>query len=219
MDKAGFHEYLGPRAGTADFPALDRFVAALYVYNESKNLTRIAAGDVWLLHIADSLLFEDLIPIGAHVADIGTGPGFPAWPLAWLRPDITVEAIDSNGKMLEFLRTVPLPNLKVRQVRVEEDLSLRERFDFVTGRALAPLSIQVEVSAALAKIGGMVAPMRVAGEDFELRELGQLSLHLETVVERTLGSMRRASPLYRKHASTQDRFPRRWSDIKKRPLK
>ena len=61
--------------------------------------------------------------------------------------------------MLGFLASQPLPNLEIVQGRAEE-WEAREAFDVVTGRALAPLAIQLELSAGLARIGGAVIPMR-----------------------------------------------------------
>ena len=218
MDQIAFQEFLGAAAATADFDALESFLDRLYVHNEVKNLTRISREDALERHIADSLLFQDLIPQKARVADLGTGPGFPAWPLAWLRPDIQVFAIDSNGKMLDFLKTVPLPNLVIVHARVEDSRELRNRFDFVTGRAFAPLAVQLEVSAALAKPDAIVAPMRTEGETFELRAIREIGLKLDSVSVRKLGDATRAMPLYRRVGALNPGYPRPWAVIKKTPL-
>src|ERR1041384_4679794 len=122
----------------------EAFEAKLYEANAVMNLTRVPREECWLRHFVDSLLFQDLIPLNARVLDIGTGPGFPAWPLACARPDLQVTALDSNGKMLGFLRSQPLPNLEVVQERAEE-WGAFERFGVVTGRALAPLPVQIEL--------------------------------------------------------------------------
>jgi len=201
----------------------EAFKAALYERNQVKNLTRIVPEECEAKHFLDSLLFVDLIPSGAKVADLGTGPGLPAWPIACARPDVQVTAIDSNGKMLDFLRTQPLPNLVITQGRAEE-LSLRDYFDVVTGRALAPLGIQLEVSAALISLGGVFIPLR-SESDRELIEksqgaAGQLGLSLDRVVERQIPGtdLLRLCPVYVKTKPTPDNFPRMWATIQKRPL-
>jgi 16S rRNA (guanine527-N7)-methyltransferase len=197
---------------------LEEFLNALYAANQTKNLTRVPRDEAMLRHIQDSLLHQDLIPQGAKVLDIGTGPGFPAWPLALTRPDLRVTALDSNGKMLDFLRTQPLKNLDVVQRRAEE-WGKRERFDIVTGRAVAPLMIQLELSAAFAKVGGAVIPMRTSADLATLpTDIPELGLHLEDTVVRPLGDFERVFPIYRKIAFTQARFPRKWAEIKNNPL-
>jgi 16S rRNA (guanine527-N7)-methyltransferase len=201
--------------------ALHAFLDALYEANKVKNLTRVPREDAWTRHVLDSLLFQDLIPQGSAVLDIGTGPGLPAWPLALARPDLRVTALDSNGKMLDFLRAHPLPNLEVVQSRVEE-WPRRERFDFVTGRALAPLPAQVELSAAPCKVGGIVVPMRTINDRLALDslDLETLGLELREVVQRPLteGEALRLFPVFVKIAKTKPQFPRRWPEIKAKPL-
>lgn len=202
-------------ATQADFEA---FATDLYAYNREKNLTRIPEGEAWHRHFADSLLFQDLIPTGASVADLGSGPGFPAWPLARARPDLKVTAVDSNGKMLDFLRRHPLPNLTVVQTRAEE-WPMREKFDAVTGRAVAPLAIQLELSAALCRMGGLVLPLRTPSDDPNAVPHQKLGLELDRVVDRlTPGGDPRRCPVYKKTRGTDARYPRRWAEIKLHPL-
>lgn len=182
------------------------------------NLTRVAREDCWLRHFVDSLLFADLIPTGATVLDVGSGPGFPAWPLACARPDLEVVALDSSGKMLGFLSKRLRPNLHVCLARAEE-WGRRDEFEVVTGRAVAPLGIQLELSAAPCRIGGLVLPMRSAHDRFDL-DVGRLGLQLDRVVERCLpgSEIRRVCPVYRKVASTSTRYPRPWAEIRRDPL-
>ena len=46
---------------------------------------------------------DDWIEDGAALLDIGTGPGLPAWPIACIRPDVRVTALESSEKPLKFL--------------------------------------------------------------------------------------------------------------------
>ena len=207
--------------GVADTATLERFRAfedALYAWNEQKNLTRVPREECALRHFADSLLLLEVVPDIAMVADLGTGPGLPAWPIACCRPDSRVTAVDSNGKMLDFLRSQPLPNLSVVQARAEE-LGMREKFDVVTGRAVAPLALQLELSAPIAKIGGIVAPLRSSTEEFG--EFPSLGLELVEVLVRAMpdGSAERRIPIYRKAKRTPSIYPRRWAEMKNQPLR
>lgn len=211
---------MGLELSEAQLDSFSAFEEALYEANKVMNLTRVPQEDCWRRHFLDSLLLSSMIPDGASVLDIGSGPGFPAWPLACARPDLRVTALDSSKKMIGFLRTQFLPNLSAIQDR-GEDWRKREAFDFVTGRALAQLPIQLELSAAPCKVGGLVVPMRTPAEkdtfaDSVFQELG---LKLERVVERHLpgGDVVRAFPAYRKLTETPKHFPRKWPDMRKRP--
>jgi 16S rRNA (guanine527-N7)-methyltransferase len=198
-----------------------QFEATLYRANETVNLTRVPQEDCWRRHFLDCLLFQDLIPEGANVLDIGTGPGFPAWPLACARPDVTVTGLDSNAKMLGFLETQPLGNLRVVNARAEE-WRAPKKFDVVTGRAVAPLSAQLEISAAFCRIGGSVIPMRSPSdlESIPKINLKSLGLMLSRVVERTLEGSEtpRVYPVFTKDKPTAPGYPRRWAELKRNPL-
>lgn len=224
MDRAAFSaaaKELGLELSEARLDSFSRFEEALYRANEVLNLTRVPKEDCWRRHFIDSLLIASMIPEHASVLDIGTGPGFPAWPLACARDDLSVTALDSSGKMLGFLREQPLPNLRVIQERAE-DWGVREEFDFVSGRALAPLPIQLELSAASCKIGGLVVPMRTPAdhESFQLEEYAELGLRFKETQEQTLpgGDEIRAFPIYEKVARTPKTFPRKWAEMRKKPL-
>lgn len=214
---SGLCEELGHPLQPSQLEQFQQFRDALYRWNLSKNLTRVPQEECERRHFCESCLVLDLIE-GIQVLDIGTGPGFPAWPLACARPDLNVTAIDSNGKMLEFLRSQPLLNLKVVEGRTEE-MAWRESFDTVTGRALAPLTIQLEVSAQACRIGGRVIPFRTENDDLEPRALVTLGLELVSVERRDLGDgMTRVFPIYEKVRQTPAEYPRPWATIKRKPM-
>ncbi len=198
--------------------AFEAFEEDLYAANEVMNLTRVPRDDCWTRHFLDSLLMHDLVE--KSVCDLGTGPGFPAWPLAHAKPNLKVTAADSNSKMCGFLRSHPLPNLEVVQVRAEE-WEAWGRFDYVTGRAVAPLSIQLELSARLAKVGGRVILMRTPGDIDEIKRLKNvLEMELERVEQRMLPGtdIERVFPIWKKKRLTPSGYPRKWAEIKKEPL-
>jgi len=199
----------------------EQFEAELYATNEVMNLTRVPREECWLRHFVDSLLFQSMIPTGASVLDIGTGPGFPAWPLAVARPDLKVLGLDSNGKMVGFLQRMAVPNLETLKERAE-DWRVSERFDFVTGRAVAPLSTQLELSARPCRLRQRVVPMRGVSdrENMAKVDLEPLGLRFVDAIERPLPDtdVVRLFPIYEKVARTKPGFPRRWADMKRVPL-
>ncbi|MBC8065140.1 MAG: 16S rRNA (guanine(527)-N(7))-methyltransferase RsmG [Chlorobia bacterium] len=224
MNHDCFSDALGVLGLALSGEQIDRFDAfeqALYHANAVMNLTRVPQEESWLRHFVDSLLFQDLIPVGSSVLDIGTGPGFPAWPLACARPDLRVTGLDSNGKMLGFLSTQGLPNLEIVMARAEE-WGVRDRFDVVTGRAVAPLAVQLEISAPCAKIGGLVIPMRtpVERESIEAFLASKIGLRLRETTERELPgtAIVRLFAVFEKVDPTPDVYPRPWAEIKRSSL-
>jgi 16S rRNA (guanine527-N7)-methyltransferase len=218
---------LGIDLNEAQLAAFEAFENDLYQWNEQKNLTRIPKEHCWITHFLDSLLVGAVVqrcklPVQT-ILDIGTGPGFPAWPLACAFPNWQITAVDSNGKMLDFLKSQPLPNLQVHQVRIEE-WSNTGSFDMVTGRALAPLPIQLEISVPFANRSGFVIPMRTPNDEFpgdsklEKLCLEFVSLEREHLTSPTTeGEIERVFPIYRKNKPLPPGFRRNWAEIKKKP--
>lgn len=118
---------------------LVKHYSMLREWNRRINLTRIIEPeDAAQLHYADSLFGGCFIQDARTLLDIGSGAGFPAIPLAVLRPDLHVTALEANQKKSLFLNeakdALGLKNLKVATVRIESfDLS---GFDLLTSRAL-----------------------------------------------------------------------------------
>ena len=199
----------------------EAYLADLYVVNATMNLTRVPREEAELRHLIDSLLVAEFLPAGGEVVDLGTGPGLPAWPLACARPDLKVTAVDSSGKMLDFLRRHPLSNLTVVQGRAE-DLGWEETFDAATGRALAPLSIQLELSCRILRVGACSIPFRTTAEREVIQAFPakRLGLELTTMEERTLPGtdIVRLFPVFTKVAKTPRGFPRGWAQIKANPI-
>ena len=94
-------------------------------------------------HILHSLAIAKLIQFKSQTAilDLGTGGGFPGIPLALLFPEAHFILVDSIGKKIkvvnEIVKELDLKNVSTRHARAEE---LKERFDFVISRAVAPLN-------------------------------------------------------------------------------
>jgi 16S rRNA (guanine527-N7)-methyltransferase len=125
--------------GEAQRAQLIRHYAMMRAWNRRINLTRILEPqEAARLHYADSLFGGRYIGAAQAALDIGSGAGFPAVPLAVLRPDITVTALEANQKKSLFLAeaadALGLKNLNVVTARVESfDLS---GYDLLASRAL-----------------------------------------------------------------------------------
>ena len=111
----------------------------MLAWNRRTNLTRITEPDeAARLHYADSLAGGRFVGAAQTLLDIGSGAGFPAIPLAVLRPDLRVTALEANQKKSLFLAeardALGLANFDIKTARVESfDLSA---FDLLTSRAL-----------------------------------------------------------------------------------
>ena len=201
--------------------SLERFKVRLYELNQVMNLTRVSEEDFEVRHALDSLLIAPFLAEGRKVLDIGTGAGFPAWPLALFRPDLKVTAVDGSAKPLTLMQEFSLPNLNVRQLRIE-DWNKRGEFDIVTGRAFAPIPVQFECSAPFVREAGCFIPFRTPQEtaDIENFNCGQLGLKLLNIETADLpDGTERLLPVFQKIRETPMEFPRSWARIKQAPLK
>jgi 16S rRNA (guanine527-N7)-methyltransferase len=122
--------------------------------------------------------------------------------------------------VVAFINRNPLPNLDTLQVRAE-DWSIADRYDVVTGRALAPLAVQLELSSKPCKLGGFVIPMRTPADFPEMERLTSvLGLELMRIDRRMLPGLdvERVFPVYKKVRRTPAPHPRPWAEIKRNPI-
>lgn len=117
------------------------YLDLLAKWNHAYNLTAVRApADMVARHVLDSLAVLPCLH-GATLADLGSGAGLPGIPLAIARPGLAVTLVESNGKKVRFLReavrSLPLPNVTVAAVRVQDAAG---SFDTITARAFASLA-------------------------------------------------------------------------------
>ena len=107
-------------------------------WNRRLNLTRIEdMVDAVERHYAESLFLGSNLPPGElRIADVGSGGGFPGFPVAVLRPECKVTLIESHQRKAVFLKEASrgLANVRVVSKRAEE---VHERFDWVISRAVS----------------------------------------------------------------------------------
>jgi 16S rRNA (guanine527-N7)-methyltransferase len=107
-------------------------------WNRKLNLTTIShLEEAVERHYAESLFLGMHLPVGPlRVVDIGSGPGFPGFPVGVLRPDCSVTLIESHQRKAVFLREASrkLPNVRVVAKRAEE---VTEVFDVAVSRAVS----------------------------------------------------------------------------------
>jgi 16S rRNA (guanine527-N7)-methyltransferase len=202
--------------------------------NEKYNLTAITEPEKIILnHYADCATLAEKLPKGAKIIDVGCGAGFPSLPLAIVREDISVVAMDSAAKRVNYVgetcRLLGINNLTAIVSRAEDAAKLpeyREKFDFATARAVAELRVLTELCLPFVKVGGQMLSMKGKNAEFELSGakkaiaiLGGESAKLETVTLKG-GREELTHPIIsvKKKAKTPPAYPRAYAQISKKPL-
>lgn len=219
---------LAPAAGQAEKMAA--YGALLLKANSVMNLTAIKEPeDVARLHFLDcAALLTAADFAGKAVADVGSGAGFPGVPLRILRPDMRLTCLDSVGKKMDFVRAscaaLGMEDVRCLWGRAEEMPELREKFDIVVSRAVAELHLLAELCLPLAKPGGLFVAMKgpdcdeeAARADFAVRALGGRVREIRRyAIPGT--DVTHAAVVVEKVKPTPPQYPRRWAQIKKKPL-
>jgi 16S rRNA (guanine527-N7)-methyltransferase len=84
---------------------LAEFYSLLTRWNERLHLVAPCAPEEFAIrHVLESLMLLKHLPLGARVADIGSGGGLPIIPCLIARPDLEATLIESSQKKSVFLR-------------------------------------------------------------------------------------------------------------------
>ena len=202
-------------------------------FNQKVNLTAVTdIAGACAKHFADSLLIEEYIPEGATLCDVGCGGGFPTLPLAIVRPDLKITALDSTEKKLKFVSLMAekldlnVTTLSARAEEIGQSEEYREKFDCVCARAVARLNILSELCIPLVRVGGKFISCKAAIGKEELTEaadgIEKLGATPVIIKEPELitaeGTQARAVFVFDKETSTPKVYPRHYSKISKKPL-
>lgn len=209
---------------------LNTFYKMLIEYNIHTNLTRITEEkEVYLKHFYDSLTISKAIELdNQSILDVGTGAGFPGLVLKIIFPKLKVTLIDSLNKRINFLNLVieklNLNNVEAIHIRAEEYvLNNREKYDIVTSRAVANLNMLSELCIPYVKVGGYFIAMKAEAKN-ELAESKKAIETLGGVLKETIifklpfDAGNRTLIKIEKVTETINKYPRKFSEIKKKPL-
>lgn len=210
---------------------LHQYYKLLVSWNEKMNLTGITEEDqVYLKHFYDSATLNKIIDLSTvdSLCDVGTGAGFPGLVLKILFPNLKVTLVDSLNKRILFLeeviKTLGLKDIETVHARAEEfALKHRDHFDVVTARAVAPLNILLEYSLPMVKQNGYFIPMKSKiSQEIKLSEhalsiLGGKIVDLQEFIL-PIEESHRSLLMVKKVKDTPKKYPRKYTEIKKRGL-
>ena len=209
---------------------LEKYDEVLRSENKKYNLTAIKnKEDVYLKHFYDSLTLSKIIKLeNQSLCDIGTGAGFPGMVLKIVYPNLKVTLVDATEKKCKFLQLViqelGLKDIEVIHARAEiYSKTVREKYDIVTSRAVAPLKHLLEYSIPLVKVEGNYIAMK-SDIQKEIENIDiyykKLKIEEEKILTFTLPYEESIRTLirYKKIDKTDLKYPRKYTDIKKKSL-
>ena len=144
----------------------ESYLSTLLLWSRRLSLTgATTARELVRRHILDSLPAARFVHPHSHVADLGSGAGFPGIPLAIACPGASVTLVESRRKRANFLREVArsarLENVEVSEGRAEVIAKERRAaYDVVISRAVWETAAFLRVSAPLLKGGGVAIAMK-----------------------------------------------------------
>ena len=207
---------------------LEKYYNLLIEWNEKINLTTITKmEDVYLKHFYDSLTLAKEIDFSKDIVlcDVGSGAGFPGIVIKIFFPNTKITLVDSLQKRVNYLNSI-IEDLGLKDIiaihsRMEDYSRLNEeKFDYITARAVADLSVISEVSVRSLKINGSLVFMKAnCDEEIEkfiprakklgliINNINRFELPIEKSV-RTLINLKKVT-------KTNTVYPRRIDIIKK----
>lgn len=225
IDAAGlsYVQDLNPRVGSQLSIWLTRLLSA------PRNLTAIREpNEAIQKHLIEPLagrhrlIGADLpVPHGPMI-DIGSGNGAPGLPLALCEPERQATLLDSRAGAAAFLREVVVEigasQISVLQERAEiaAHEELREQFAVAVSRAAATPAAAMELMVPYLQIGGVAAAW--TGELSETDTASVTSILEILGAELTPIDPPRDIIVATKIRATDSRYPRPWSQIRRRPL-
>jgi 16S rRNA (guanine527-N7)-methyltransferase len=170
---------------------LNLFMKELERWNRVHNLTSVEGEQASIdLHLIDSIAIlpimrEFLTQTHTHIADLGSGGGLPAIPIAIAEPNWSITLIEAVRKKTAFLQNVKgklgLSNASIYSDRVERVASQEPgKYDAVISRAFTSLDRFLDLAEPFLKPGGLVFAMKAKRADEELRAVSMARWRLLT---------------------------------------
>lgn len=214
-----------------DYNLFFQYMKMILEWNEKINLTAIKDEKEFIVkHFIDSLSIVEYINNEGKIIDIGTGAGFPGIPVKLSRNKVKVTLLDSVSKKINVIKDVT-DKLEIKDVelihsRVEDiahNVNYREKYDYVTSRAVSNLTTLAEYMLPLVKVGGIAICMKGPNYEEEIeqskRAMALLGGKIENVDTKKISNdYDRTIVIIRKEKSTPKQYPRGKGKPLKEPL-
>lgn len=191
------------------FEKLSIYKSLLEKWNKSINLVGKSTIDSsWERHFLDSVQLWPVADVFDSWVDLGSGAGFPGLVLAIiaseLRPNAIFHLVESDARKCAFLRNVSREtsvSVQVHNCRIEDLPDIQ--FDYLSARALAPLTKLLDYAEKIVKPQGKCLFLKGMNCD---RELAEAESAWDFTVEKTpsitqenssilrIGDIKRAKP-------------------------
>ncbi|MEG0051058.1 MAG: 16S rRNA (guanine(527)-N(7))-methyltransferase RsmG [Terrisporobacter sp.] len=203
-------------------------------WNQKVNLTAITEDEeIIKKHFIDSVkVFKcPYVKDAKSIIDIGTGGGFPGIPMKIVKSDNSILLLDSLNKRINFLNEV-IEQLKLNDIdtihgRAEDfaqDKKYRQSFDVAVSRAVANLTVLLELCLPYVKVGGYFVALKGPSIDEEIKSatvaLRVLGGVIEEIIEVDIegSDLKHNLLVVKKVKDTPSKYPRKAGMVTKNPI-
>ncbi len=209
---------------------IEQFISLFEAENHKLNLCKFGDRKEFVSrHIMDSWESVQFLGNAKKVLDLGTGGGLPGLVLAALNPGIEFTLVDSIKKkcasVTNMAKALKLKNVTVVCGRAEElAYDMREKFDIVVARALAPLPTLLELASGFVRRGGSFIAYKGPKYQEELQisknAMTELNFLLDKIHHYKLpdDDIERVLLIFNKNKTLDPKYPRQNGLPKKKPL-
>ncbi|MEG1257090.1 16S rRNA (guanine(527)-N(7))-methyltransferase RsmG [Clostridium sp.] len=204
-------------------------------WNQKINLTAITEDEeIIKKHFIDSIkVFEfPYVKEAKSIIDIGTGGGFPGIPMKIVKSNSSMVLLDSLNKRINFLNEVidqlELNDIKTIHGRAEDfaqDEMYRQSFDLAVSRAVANLTVLLELCLPYVKVGGYFVALKGPSIEEEIKTstvaLRVLGGVIEEIIEVDIegSDLKHNLLVVKKVKDTPKKYPRKAGMVTKNPIK
>ncbi|WP_346887793.1 16S rRNA (guanine(527)-N(7))-methyltransferase RsmG [Clostridium sp. UBA1056] len=204
-------------------------------WNEKINLTAITEDEeIIKKHFIDSIkVFKfPYVKEAKNIIDIGTGGGFPGIPMKIVKSDCSMVLLDSLNKRINFLNEVidklDLNDIKTIHGRAEDfaqRTEYRENFDLAVSRAVANLTVLLELCLPYVKVGGYFVALKGPSIEEEIKDatvaLRVLGGSIKEIIEVDIAGsdLKHNLLVVKKIKETPKKYPRKAGTANKSPIK